>query len=70
MKQRYDCDALPAMRLEGGRWGYLFLRVSGPLAKFALSARIEPERAENIRSRDSHNIYSTAGCHTASIQSP
>jgi hypothetical protein len=27
MKQRYDCDALPAMRLEGGRWGYLFLRV-------------------------------------------
>ena len=70
MKQRYDCDALPAKRLRGGRLGVSFSPRSDPLATFALSARIKPERAENTRWRDSHNIYSTAGCEMASIQSP
>ena len=63
--------AMPCLQCDSkGVVGGIFFSAFRSLAKFALSARIEPERAENIRWRDSHNIYSTAGCQTASIQSP
>jgi hypothetical protein len=70
MKQRYDCDACPAKRLGAGRWGYFFLHAQIRSPHSLYQPGLTPERAENTRWRDSHNIYSTPGCETASIQSP